>query len=123
MNHHLEYFLQDCEERQQAKRERYEQKAEQLRAEATSLHDRAHEMAQAIPFGQPILVGPYSESSDRRYRAASMTLSASLSPQVKRLTTTNIRQKQWGLAVFPVMTPKLLTSSRQNCRNWKNFRR
>lgn len=61
--------MQDYEERQQAKKKRYEQKAEQLRAEASSLHKKAHEMAQAIPFGQPILVGHYSESRDRRYRA------------------------------------------------------
>lgn len=32
-------------------------------------HDRAHTMAQAIPFGQPIIVGHHSEGRDRRYRA------------------------------------------------------
>lgn len=57
------------EAKQEAKRERYERKAEQLRVEAENLHARAHEMADVIPFGQPILVGHYSEGRDRRYRA------------------------------------------------------
>lgn len=60
--------MNDYEARQEARRERYERKAEQLRAEAGRLHDQAHEMASVIPLGQPILVGHYSEGRDRRYR-------------------------------------------------------
>lgn len=60
--------MNDYEARQEARRERYEKKAEQLRAEASRLHDQAHEMASVIPLGQPILVGHYSEGRDRRYR-------------------------------------------------------
>lgn len=60
--------MNDYEAKQDAKRERYEKKAEQLRAEAERLHEQAHQMAEAIPFGQPILVGHYSEGRDRRYR-------------------------------------------------------
>ncbi len=61
-------IMNDYERKQEARRERYERKAEQLRAEAGRLHDQAHDMASIIPFGQPILVGHYSEGRDRRYR-------------------------------------------------------
>lgn len=57
-------------------RERREAKAERLRgwsagraAKAESGLERAREMGSIIPFGQPILVGHYSEGRDRRYRA------------------------------------------------------
>lgn len=60
--------MQNYEERQQARKERYEARAEKLRAEAQSLNRQASEMADAIPLGQPILVGHYSEKRDRRYR-------------------------------------------------------
>ena len=56
------------EEKQEARRKRYKKKAEQLKEEAEHLHDQAHKMAEAIPFGQPILVGHHSEKRDRRYR-------------------------------------------------------
>ena len=36
---------------------------------ADQLHIKAKEMASAIPFGQPILIGHHSEKSDRNYRA------------------------------------------------------
>lgn len=41
--------MNDYEARQEARRERYERKAEQLRAEAGRLHDQAHDMASVIP--------------------------------------------------------------------------
>jgi hypothetical protein len=44
-------------------------KAARKGAEATATLDRARDMASIIPFGQPILVGHYSEGKDRRYRA------------------------------------------------------
>jgi hypothetical protein len=56
-------------------RERREARAERLRgwAEKRETHshaaaEKASAMADVIPFGQPILVGHYSESRDRRYR-------------------------------------------------------
>lgn len=61
--------MNSYEEKQEARRARYEEKASRLRDEAHRLHDQAHEMASAIPFGQPILVGHHSEGRDRRYRA------------------------------------------------------
>lgn len=60
--------MNSYEAKLEAKRERYEKKADQLRAEAERLHVQAHQMAEVIPFGQPILVGHYSEGRDRRYR-------------------------------------------------------
>ena len=56
------------EEKKQARVERYEALAEKHRAAADAACNRAHEMADAIPFGQPILVGHHSEGRDRRYR-------------------------------------------------------
>ena len=55
--------MNSYEEKQEARRARYEEKASRLRDEAHRLHDQAHEMASAIPFGQPILVGHHSEET------------------------------------------------------------
>jgi hypothetical protein len=60
--------LNSYEEKQERRRERLEAKADRLRSEGRSLYDRAHKMAEAIPFGQPILVGHHSEKRDRNYR-------------------------------------------------------
>lgn len=64
----MEFNMQDYEEKQRARKERYEARAEKLRAKARELNRQASEMADAIPLGQPILVGHYSEKRDRRYR-------------------------------------------------------
>jgi len=48
---------------------RLEAAAEKARNEAQALLGRASGMADAIPFGQPILVGHHSEKRDRRFRA------------------------------------------------------
>ena len=58
----------DCYERQEARRERYIQRAAKARRNAAFAARKAGEMAAVIPAGQPILVGHYSEKSDRRYR-------------------------------------------------------
>lgn len=42
--------------------------ADKRAAESAATWDRAHEMAQVIPFGQPILIGHHSEKRDRAYR-------------------------------------------------------
>lgn len=60
--------MNSYEQRQEARRERYEQRAMSLHAEAESASQRADRMASVIPFGQPIHIGHYSERSDRRYR-------------------------------------------------------
>lgn len=43
--------------------------AEKREASARAKFDQAHTMADAIPFGQPIIAGHYSERRDRNYRA------------------------------------------------------
>lgn len=60
---------EDYYERQAEKLERYQDLAEKKTSEGNALIDRAHQMADQIPFGQPILVGHYSEKGDRNYRA------------------------------------------------------
>ncbi len=60
--------MNEYEAKQEARRKRYEERAEKLQNEALSLYNRAKEMASVIPFGQPILVGHHSENRDRRYR-------------------------------------------------------
>lgn len=57
------------EAKQQRRRERLEQRAARIETEGASAHARARAMADAIPFGQPILIGHHSEKRDRNYRA------------------------------------------------------
>lgn len=60
--------MNSYEEKQEARRQRYLDRAEKAQQEYENLHKEAHQMAQLIPFGQPILVGHHSEGRDRRYR-------------------------------------------------------
>jgi hypothetical protein len=61
--------MEDYETRRQNKIERYHELAEKNRIASDSAFKHAHEMAECIPFGQPILVGHYSEGRDRNFRA------------------------------------------------------
>lgn len=56
------------EERKQARIDRLNERAEKARAESDRLYSAGREALDAIPFGQPILVGHYSEGRDRNYR-------------------------------------------------------
>jgi hypothetical protein len=56
------------EAKQEARRERLEDRSHKLTIEAGDLYGRARSMADIIPFGQPILVGHHSEGRDRNYR-------------------------------------------------------
>ena len=60
--------MNSYEERQEARRERYLKLAQKARAESNHRWETAKNMGKAVPFGQPILVGHYSEKSDRAYR-------------------------------------------------------
>ena len=60
---------EEYDTKRQARYERLLKAAERASMESQSLHNQAHEMASVIPFGQPILIGHYSEGRDRRYRA------------------------------------------------------
>lgn len=56
------------EAKRQARYERLLAAAERAEREGSALVNQARDMASIIPFGQPILVGHYSEGRDRRYR-------------------------------------------------------
>ena len=56
------------EAKQAARKAAYQAKAAHTERQADAAHAQAHDMAQAIPFGQPILIGHHSERGDRRYR-------------------------------------------------------
>lgn len=60
--------MDDYETRKQNRIERYKELAEKNRSASNQAFQRAHEMADTIPFGQPILVGHYSEKRDRNFR-------------------------------------------------------
>ncbi|MHB8315220.1 MAG: DUF3560 domain-containing protein [Acidithiobacillus ferrivorans] len=57
------------EQKIEARKERYRALSDKTRARAKAHVEQARRMADAIPFGQPILVGHHSEGRDRRYRA------------------------------------------------------
>lgn len=57
------------EARIERRRERLEAKADRIERESANRIKRAREMADCIPFGQPILVGHHSEKADRSFRA------------------------------------------------------
>lgn len=61
--------MNDYEKKQQARRERLEAAAASTVAASNAACAQARRMADAIPGGQPILVGHHSEGRDRRYRA------------------------------------------------------
>ena len=61
--------MNSYEERQEARRQRYLERAEKARAESREGLQRAREMSEVIPLGQPVHVGHYSEKGDRAYRA------------------------------------------------------
>jgi uncharacterized protein DUF3560 len=56
-------------ERREARADRLEGWAEKRATRAEAGWEQANTMADAIPFGQPILVGHHSEKRDRNYRA------------------------------------------------------
>lgn len=54
--------------KQAARRQALKDRAEKLRSQAEQTGKEARQMADCIPFGQPILVGHHSEGRDRRFR-------------------------------------------------------
>lgn len=64
-------FVEQIEAKQERAADRagrFEDRADTADSRSDALYKRAHTMADAIPFGQPILVGHYSEGRDRRFR-------------------------------------------------------
>ncbi len=60
--------LNHYEQRLADRKARYEERAERASLEADATYRKARQMGEAIPFGQPILIGHHSEKRDRRYR-------------------------------------------------------
>ena len=60
--------LNRYEQRLADKKARLEERAERAARESDSTYRKARQMGEAIPFGQPILVGHHSEKRDRNYR-------------------------------------------------------
>lgn len=56
------------QERAAERAERFEDRAEKAEAESARRFKVSHDMMDAIPMGQPILIGHYSEKRDRAYR-------------------------------------------------------
>lgn len=56
------------EEKRAARIQRLIERAGKKEAESNFRFEKAHNMAQVIPFGQPILIGHHSERRDRNYR-------------------------------------------------------
>jgi hypothetical protein len=60
--------MNNYEQRQKARRQQLQARADRLREQGAASIERGSEMFKSIPMGQPILVGHYSERSDRAYR-------------------------------------------------------
>jgi hypothetical protein len=60
--------IADYENKLDGKRERLEDRADRLQREANAAYKSGMDRLKVIPFGQPILVGHYSENRDRNYR-------------------------------------------------------
>ena len=56
-------------ERMEQRQERREEWAEKREESANAAFEQARTMSSAIPFGQPVITGHYSERRDRNYRA------------------------------------------------------
>ncbi|MFA0079969.1 DUF3560 domain-containing protein, partial [Vibrio artabrorum] len=59
--------LGDYQERQEAKRERLEERAIKAAAVSTERFNTASSLGKMLPFGQPILIGHHSEAKHRRH--------------------------------------------------------
>jgi hypothetical protein len=56
------------EQKRQDRIDRNESRADKARRLAEQIEASARKRAEAIPFGQPILIGHHSETRDRNYR-------------------------------------------------------
>ena len=62
------FVTPDYENRQEDRKDRLLDRAERAVADSDSTYAQAKDMANVIPFGQPILIGHHSEQRDRNYR-------------------------------------------------------
>ena len=63
------YTQEEYNQRRQDRLERLQAAAAKASAQSAATWQQASLMASIIPFGQPILVGHYSEKRDRNFRA------------------------------------------------------
>ena len=56
------------QEKKQLRIDRLTRAAQMCRQQSEQMHSSAHQLAEIIPFGQPILIGHHSERRDRNYR-------------------------------------------------------
>ena len=63
----LKCRIKAFQEKQNNKLERYEALAEKKGIESARMYERSHDLADMIPFGQPILVGHHSENRHRKH--------------------------------------------------------
>ena len=61
--------MNEYEQKQADRRDRFQDRAEKAATQSDALYSAARKRGEAIPFGQPILIGHHSESRDRNYRA------------------------------------------------------
>ena len=57
----------DYYERQEARRERYECRADKAKKDSTAYYEQSSKEAQRVPLGQPILIGHHSEGKMRAH--------------------------------------------------------
>jgi len=62
------------QDRAESRAERFENRAESAESASQVAYKRSHDMLDAIPFGQPILIGHHSEQRDRNYRERAWNL-------------------------------------------------
>lgn len=76
--------LKRFEERQSNRLNRYEELADKANAHSAALATRSNQMADCIPFGQPILIGHHSEKRDRNFRAKIHTIMGKSVQEMKK---------------------------------------
>lgn len=101
------------EARQQARRERLERIAEKLEREGNARYARARQLAAAIPFGQPILVGHHSERRDRNYRTRIHTTFGKAFEQLKAAGEYSARAAAVGAGGVSSDDPDAIAKLRQ----------
>lgn len=95
------YTCENYIQKQEGRTERLAQRAKKAQSASNALYENGHKLAEAIPFGQPILVGHNSENKDRRYRAKFCNMfdkSMSLDKKAKELNRRANKVGNGGIA-------------------------
>ena len=114
--------MNSYEAKQEARRQRYLDRAEQAQQEFQTTHDRAHAMASVIPFGQPILVGHHSEKRDRNYRGRIHDTFGKAFAALDKAKHYEEKAASVGMAAFPATTRTPCKSSAPSWKRWSAAR-